>query len=51
MTIIYVIMDITLAYTSPKQLITFLIFILIIWLLNAFNYSVDNSHKEILSQT
>jgi hypothetical protein len=49
--IIYVIMDITLAYTSPKQLITFLIFILIIWLLNAFNYSVDSSHKEILTQS
>jgi len=49
--IIYVIMDITLAYTSPKQLITFLIFILIIWLLNAFNYSIDSNHKEILTQS
>lgn len=49
--IIYVIMDITLAYTSPKQLITFLIFILIIWLLNAFNYSIDSNHKENLIQS
>lgn len=48
--IIYVIMDITLAYTSSKQLITFLLFILIIWLLNAFNYSIDINHKETLTQ-
>jgi len=49
--IIYIIMDITLAYTSPKQIITFLIFVFIIWLLNAFNYSIDRNHKEILTQS
>jgi hypothetical protein len=47
-TIIYFLLDITIAYTTSKQLITFLIFIFIIWLLNAFHYSVDVDNMEIL---
>jgi hypothetical protein len=50
-TIVYLLLDITLAYTTSKQLITFLIFIFIIWLLNAFHYSMDIDNMEILTAT
>ena len=48
--IFYLLIDITLAYTSPIQLITFLIFIFIIWLLNAFNYSIDIDNIQLLKR-
>lgn len=48
--IFYVLLDITLAYTTSTQLITFLLFVLIIWLLNAFNYSIDINDIEILKK-
>jgi hypothetical protein len=50
-TIVYFLLDITIAYTTSKQLITFLIFIFIIWLLNAFHYSIDVDNMEILKAT
>jgi hypothetical protein len=48
--IIYLIIDITLSYTTPIQLIAFLFFIGIIWLLNAFNYSVNINNIKILNK-
>jgi hypothetical protein len=39
--IFYLLLDITLSYTTSIQLITFIVFIFIIWLLNAFNYSIN----------
>jgi hypothetical protein len=49
--IVYLLIDITLAYTTSIQLITFLIFIGIIWLLNAFNYSIDIDKIQVLKRT
>jgi hypothetical protein len=48
--IFYIILDITLAYTTSTQLITFLLFVAIIWLLNAFNYSIDIDNIEVLQK-
>ena len=49
--IVYLLLDITTAYTTSKQLITFLIFVFIIWLLNAFHYSIDIDNMETLIET
>ena len=49
--IVYLLLDITTAYTTSKQLITFLIFVFIIWLLNAFHYSIDVDNMETLIET
>jgi hypothetical protein len=49
-TIVYLIIDITLSYTSPIQLAAFLIFIIIMWLLNVFNYSININNIELLKR-
>lgn len=43
--IIYTIIDITVSYNDSAHLISFLICILIIWLLGMFGYSVDNKYS------
>ena len=43
--IIYTIIDITFSYNDSAHLISFLICILIIWLLGMFGYSVDNKYS------
>ena len=48
--IVYLLLDITTAYTTSKQLITFLIFVFIMWLLNVFHYSIDIDNIEILKE-
>jgi hypothetical protein len=49
-TIVYLLLDITLAYTTSKQLIAFLIFVFILWLLNAFHYSIGVDDIEVLKK-
>ena len=49
--IVYLIIDITLAYKTPIQLAAFLIFVGIIWLLNVFNNSISINNIEILKKS
>jgi len=47
----YLLLDISLSYKSPVQLVTFFIFLTIICLMGVFNYSIDISNIQHLQHT